>query len=35
MLTAKAFQDQLFTHSCLGAGIRMDLKLSEGIIRTT
>ena len=26
---------QLFAHFRLGAGVRMDLKLSEGIIRTT
>ena len=25
----------MFAHFCLGAGFRMDLKLSEGIIRTT
>ena len=31
----KAFRGQLFAHFCLGAGFRMGLKLSEGIIRTT
>ena len=31
----KAFRGQLFAHFCLGAGVRMGLKLSEGIIRTT
>ena len=34
-LLNKAFPGQLFDHFCLGAGIRMGLKLSEGIIRTT
>ena len=31
----KAFRGQLLAHFCLGAGVRMCLKLSEGIIRTT
>ena len=30
-----ACQGQLFAQFCLGAGVQMDLKLSEGIIRTT